>query len=100
MAYAESDKKIKPLKVGVDDDGELYFVLPDGRLSDFLALTDFTPLLNDEQVAVMLGVTTHAIRKWRREGKLGHVKLSGAVRFEYAEVLAFIERNRRPAAVA
>jgi len=94
--YAEPTKTLVPLQVATDADGNVYFVLPDG--SDISDHDGFVPLMNEEQVAEALGVTTHAIRKWRREGKIAHVKLSGSVRFERSEVIAFVERNRRPVA--
>lgn len=97
MENVEPAKTLTPLQVAIDDEGNVYFVLPKDESWSALPPDGFMPLLNEEQVAEVLGVSSHAVRKWRREGRIAHVKLSGAVRFEWAEVQAFVERNRRPA---
>jgi hypothetical protein len=97
MSYAKEDKTLHPLQVACDDYGNFYVAMPKTDAWVTIDFECFTPLMNEEQVAACLSVSTHAVRKWRREGKIGHVKLSGAVRFEFSEVLSFIDRNRRAA---
>lgn len=52
-------------------------------------------LLTEQQVADRIGVSRHGVRKWRKEGKIGFVRINHTVRFEEAEVIAFIERSRQ-----
>lgn len=51
-------------------------------------------LLTEADVAEMMGVTTHAVRKWRTRGLITFIRVGQTVRFEPAEVEAFIERHR------
>ena len=52
-------------------------------------------LLTEEQVAAIFGVTRHAVRKWRRERKIGFIKVNNTVRFTRSEVNSFMHRNRQ-----
>lgn len=55
-------------------------------------------LLTAKEVAEALKVSTNAVYRWAREGKLACVVLAGrAVRFDEAAVAAFIAANKRQA---
>lgn len=50
--------------------------------------------MNATEVAELLGVTTSAVRKWAREGGLGHAKFGPqTMRFHRRVVEAFIEAS-------
>lgn len=52
-------------------------------------------LLTEQEVAKMLGVTVHGVRKWRIKGYIAFIKIGKTIRFEPKEVQAFIARNRK-----
>lgn len=52
-------------------------------------------LFTEQEVADLLSVTTHAVRKWREKGHIAYIKIGRTIRFEPAEVQAFIARNRK-----
>jgi excisionase family DNA binding protein len=54
-----------------------------------------SPYLTEAEVAQLFGVTTHAVRKWRNQGKLGYIKVGKTIRFDPEEIAAFIRRNRQ-----
>lgn len=43
----------------------------------------------------MMGVTVHGVRKWRQQRLISYIKIGRTVRFEQAEVEAFIERHKK-----
>lgn len=51
-------------------------------------------LWDEHDVARYLQVTNYAVRKWKNQGKIGHIKLGSLVRYDPEEVRAFAERNR------
>ena len=59
--------------------------------------TDHTrPLLKEGEVARILSVEVATLRRWRWSGRGPHfVKLGGAVRYDLADIEAFIEASRR-----
>ena len=61
---------------------------------------DNRKLLRPEEVADILGVTTHTLAVWRCEDRydLRHVKVGRLVRYEADEVEAFIRRHASAAA--
>lgn len=52
-------------------------------------------LLTEQQVAEMLSVTVHGVRKWRIKGYIAFIKIGKTIRFEPEEVEAFVKRNRK-----
>jgi excisionase family DNA binding protein len=57
-------------------------------------------LLTQEEVAEMLKVTIHAVRKWRRRGLLPYILIGNTVRIERTALEAFIDAHRSPDAPA
>jgi len=53
------------------------------------------PLLNCTELAEYLSVSTHAVRKWRLEGRIPCYKLGRAVRFRAAEVVNSLKGERK-----
>lgn len=51
-------------------------------------------LWDEHEVARYLGVTYHAVRKWRSLGKIGFVRVGALIRYVPTEIKAFAERNR------
>ncbi len=54
-----------------------------------------SPLLTAKQVATLLGVSEKSVYRWSELGALPSVRLGRAVRFDPAEVQAFIDAGRR-----
>lgn len=52
-------------------------------------------LLRPQDVAEMLGITTHTLAVWRCEGRydLPYIKVGRLVRYEMTAVIAFMRRN-------
>ncbi len=49
-------------------------------------------LLNDKELARMIGVTVACIRKWRREGRgPSYMKVEGSIRYREKTVLEFLD---------
>lgn len=55
------------------------------------------PLLNKEELAAALGVTTRWVRRALDEGRLPYIKVGRLVRFRLSDVEAYIEANVIPA---
>lgn len=57
----------------------------------------FEPLLDPDQVAEILGVSTKTLNVWRCTGRynLPFVKVGSRVRYRRADVEAFLERRTR-----
>ena len=54
--------------------------------------------LNSKEVALMLGITPEALRRWRYEGKIGYIILGHrTIRYEPQEVQRLIQISRKPA---
>lgn len=51
-------------------------------------------LITQEEVAQMMGVGIETIRKWRREGKIGFIRIGRVVRFEPEAIAAFLTAHR------
>jgi hypothetical protein len=68
-----------------------------GRAAGTLSGATLGPqLLNEYQAAETLGIKVATLRRWRWSGKsLRFLKIGSAVRYEPAELSAFIERARR-----
>jgi excisionase family DNA binding protein len=56
--------------------------------------TELEPLLTTDQLASVLRVSTRQVRRYVAEGALPCIRLAGSVRFENADILAFIRRCR------
>jgi excisionase family DNA binding protein len=54
-------------------------------------------LLTEQQVADLMGVTTHAVKKWREKGLISFFMIGKTIRFDQEEVQAFLDRNRKTA---
>lgn len=50
-------------------------------------------LITQEELAHHLGVTIHAVRKWRSQGKIGFIRVGNLVRFQPEDIQAFIDRH-------
>jgi len=60
-----------------------------------IAANDDDPLLDDDAVAALLGVSARTIRLWRRTRGLPHLRItSKVVRHRRADVLSWVERHR------
>lgn len=53
------------------------------------------PLMTQEEVAEMFGVTIHAVRKWRKWGWIEFIRVGKTVRFEREHVTTFMERHTK-----
>ncbi len=54
------------------------------------------PLVNEDQAAKRLGLSVKTLRRWRWAGRgPGFLKIGFAVRYDPAELRAFIEASRR-----
>lgn len=47
-------------------------------------------LFSQEELAEYLGVTIHAVRKWRAAGKISFIRIGQTVRFEREAIEQFI----------
>ena len=56
-------------------------------------------MLTEQQVAELLGVSVHGVKKVAGKGLISYVKIGKTIRFEQAEVEAFIERNTQKSRV-
>jgi excisionase family DNA binding protein len=64
-----------------------------------MILEEIDPLLlNEKQVAAMLGVSTQTVARWRKTGAIAYIKGRRLVRFRRDDVAAFI-RKKDPEAV-
>jgi excisionase family DNA binding protein len=54
-----------------------------------------TPLLNVSDVAAMLNVSPHTVRRWASQKKLNKIKLGSRTLFDAEDVARFIETARR-----
>ena len=53
-------------------------------------------LIKESEAAEILNIEVQTLRRWRCVGKPpGYVKVGGAVRYELADIEAFIEAGRR-----
>ena len=60
-----------------------------------MSVAELPRLLNSKQAAEVLGVAVYTLRKWRMLGQGPRaVKVEGAVRYDPADLQAYIERNR------
>ena len=60
------------------------------------AATKTPPLLSSAQVAEMLGIPEGTLRYWRKTGVgPAWIKMEGTIRYDLADVQAYVERNRR-----
>ena len=50
--------------------------------------------LTADELAAILNVSAHTIRKWRIQGKIPYYKLGRSLRFRVSEVLAKIQGER------
>jgi excisionase family DNA binding protein len=54
------------------------------------------PLVNEHEAAQLLGLSVATLRRWRWAGRaLRYVKVGAAVRYDPAELRAYIERQTR-----
>jgi hypothetical protein len=59
------------------------------------AENEISRLKSTDEAAELLGMSPHALRRWRREGRgPAFVKLSRAVKYEVRELLIFVEANK------
>lgn len=56
-------------------------------------------LLTKHDVAARLAVSPRTVLRLAETRQLAHIRIRGAMRFDDADVAAFLERQRRPAAV-
>ncbi len=53
-------------------------------------------LLNENQAAERLGLKVKTLQAWRQQGKgPAFIKLGRSVRYNHADLVAFLESNRR-----
>ena len=68
----------------------------DGHLRMSKPTTSRPPLLKEDEAAEILNVEVSTLRCWRSVGKPPrYVKVGAAVRYELADIEAFIESGRR-----
>ena len=61
-----------------------------------MAHTDPSHLINEHEAAARLGLKVSTLRRWRWSGKgVSFRKIGSAVRYDPAEITAFIEVGRR-----
>ena len=55
-----------------------------------------TVLLNEDQTAELLGVKPSTLQRWRTKGftDLPYIRIRYFIRYQLADVLEFLERNR------
>lgn len=54
-------------------------------------------LYSQDDVAAMFGVTVHAVRKWRAQGKIAFIRVNETVRFTDEAIAEFIRHHQHPA---
>lgn len=54
-------------------------------------------LYSQADVAAMFGVTIHAVRKWRAQGKIAFIRINETVRFTDQAIADFIRDHHHPA---
>lgn len=54
-------------------------------------------LLTEQEVADIMRVSIHAVRKWRRKGRIAYIKVDQTIRFRPQDVVRFIESGRHGA---
>lgn len=54
----------------------------------------FPRLLFEEEVAELLGVSVDTVRRERKRGRLGFIKIGGRIRYAEDQVLAYLENQR------
>lgn len=52
-------------------------------------------LWDENEVARFFSVSIHAVRKWRKDGKIGYIKVGMLVRFDPEEIRRFAESGRK-----
>ena len=52
-------------------------------------------LLTEDEVAALMKVTRHAVRKWRREGKIAFIKVNNTIRIDRQDLRRFIGEHRK-----
>lgn len=80
---------MKPVVVYRDDDGHFWV---EGQPVEGLPR-----LYTEEEVAEYLGVTVHAIRYWRKHGKIEFVKIEGQIRFTHASLVDLVRSRTEEA---
>ena len=65
-------------------------------MSDQIAIETTRRLLKEDEAAQILSLEVATLRRWRWSGRGPHfIKLGGAVRYDLADLDAFIESSRR-----
>lgn len=52
--------------------------------------------MTQEELAQLLRVSIHAVRKWRQAGRIPYVRINKTILFSHADVAAFVEKHRYP----
>jgi excisionase family DNA binding protein len=55
------------------------------------------PLLDVPEAAALLGLKPWTLRQWISQRRIAFIKVGRLVKFRYADIEAFIERNRQEA---
>jgi excisionase family DNA binding protein len=77
---------MKSVTVLLDDDGHFWLDTPDGPEP----IRNLPHLYTEEEVAEYFGVTTHAVRWWRKQGVVTFIKVSGQVRFTHDAIMELL----------
>ena len=60
------------------------------------ALDDQARLMNEHEAAAILGLKPTTLRRWRWAGRgPSFIKIGGAVRYDWADIMALVQSGRR-----
>jgi len=55
-----------------------------------------TEYITQEELAQLLRVSIHAVRKWRHAGRIPYVRIGKTILFTHADVEDFVNQHRYP----